>query len=410
MNVPYFISRRLRLKGDAAEGTFTGVAIAVCGVALSLAVMMISIAVVTGFRHEIRNKVEGFDSQIVLYHGDRYITLTDTLQSIILDVAPGASVSVVEQRPGILKTPDSFVGLSFKGITAGYDTAFIASAIKEGVLPDLHTADDSDPAILISWHVASRLQLSAGDNINGYFFTDGTVKARRFRVSGIYDTHFGDFDRMNAFVAKPVLDGISLTAPDEGSRIEVSGLASSEISSVSEKLYESLIGTYSQGRISDMPLLTDVNSMGALYFNWLELLDANVIVILALMGAVAGFTLISSLFIIILRRVRLIGILKSQGATTGFISRIFIAVSMRIVFIGMVVGNLLTLALILLQDTFHIVPLDPEAYYLDYVPVELGFISWLALNVGVAVAGYIVVVLPSRIVATISPSETMRYE
>lgn len=410
MNVPYFISRRLSLRGDAAEGTFTGVVIAVGGVALSLAVMMISVAVVTGFRHEIRNKVEGFDSQIVLYHNDRYITLTDTLRSLVLGVAPDASVSVVGQRPGILKTPDSFIGLNFKGITADYDTAFITSAIKEGALPDLHVADDSDPSILISRHVASRLDLATGDNINGYFFTDGTVRARRFRISGIYDTHFGDFDRMNVFVAKPVLDGISLTAPDQGSRIEVSGLGSAEISPAAGKLYESLIGTYSQGHISDMPLVTDVNSMGALYFNWLELLDANVIVILALMGAVAGFTLISSLFIIILRRVKLIGILKSQGATTGFISRIFIAVSMRIVFIGMILGNLLALALIALQDKLHVVPLDPNAYYLDYVPVELGFISWLALNVGVAAAGYVVVVLPSRIVATISPSETMRYE
>ncbi len=410
MNVPLFIARRLRLRGGADGSSSTGVAIAVGGVGLSLAVMMIAIAVVTGFRHEIRNKIEGFDSQVVLYHAERYITLTDSLRNIIKAAAPDASVCVVGQRPGILKTVDGFMGLSFKGLTSGYDTSFIASALRSGQLPDFSVNTDSDPQLLISSLVASRLQLAPGDGITGYFFIDGAIRARRFTVSGIYDTHFSDFDRMNVFVAKPVLDGLSLTAPLQGTRIEISGIRSEEVSDVADRIYASLIDGYSKGHIPEMPLVTDVNEMGALYFNWLELLDANVIVILLLMGAVSAFTLISSLFIVILRRVKLIGILKAQGATTGFIARIFISLAVRIVLAGMVAGNMLALCLIWAQDKFHVVPLDPKAYYLDFVPVELSFTAWVALNAGVLLMGYVVVVLPSRIVATVSPSETIRYE
>ncbi|MDE5836262.1 MAG: ABC transporter permease, partial [Paramuribaculum sp.] len=163
-------------------------------------------------------------------------------------------------------------------------------------------------------------------------------------------------------------------------------------------------GYYPQYRIET------INTTGAMYFNWLELLDTNVVVILLLMGCVAGFTLVSCLFIIVLERVRMIGLLKALGATDGMIRRIFIYMACRLVSRGLIIGNLFALALLFAQKIWHIIPLDPEAYYLSYVPVSINLVSILALDVSVIALSFILLVLPSHIISTLSPSETMRYE
>lgn len=418
MNFELFIARRLRLKSDKPQSKSPSTTIAIVGVALAIIIMMIAIVVVLGFKHEIRDKVMGFDAQLTILPATGYgenladenIEYSDTLRQILSSALPHAKMSLVMRQPGILKTEDDFAGVIIKGMDTGHDWQFIKDNLIEGIIPDYTNYEETKNKIIISQTTASSLRLSVGDKIYAYFFRDNNIRTRRFEIAAIYESHFGEYDKLMVFSSISTLQKLAGLSDNQGTSVEVRGLDHDEIINNAHQLQECLVQSCYSGEIDRLYQVDNVYRSGALYFNWLDLLDTNVVVILILMAFVSGFTLISSMFIIILERINMIGVMKSLGATNKQIRKIFIYLTERLVLKGMVIGNVVALILIFLQKTYKLLPLDPEAYYLNYVPVELNLWHVLLLNVGVLLISCAILILPSYLISTISPARTIRVE
>lgn len=416
MRTELFIARRLNLRnGGKAGAPAPGVTVAVAGVAISFIVMLAAICIVTGFREQITARIRGFEQQITVTVDPTYgarrvnggITLNDTIAAMLLRDVPGGEVSMAITQPAVLKTDTDFQGIVIKGIEpTGSDSAFIAGQITAG---QMLTADSVN-TILISDATARTLSLSPGDRIFTHFIIGDNLLTRRLRVSGIYNTHFAEYDRNMAFAPIGMLRRLTGTDSLTASEIQINSLPADKVEETASLLQMSL-AEYGVGRSpAEFYRVSTVRDGGAVYFSWLDLIDTNVVVILVLMGCVAGFTLISSLFVIILQRVRTIGLLKAIGSTDRQIREVFILMAVRLVVIGLLAGNLIALPLLYLQQKLHIVPLDPESYYLDFVPVDVSLTAVIALNIAVAVISFALLIVPSAVISRLSPAETMRYE
>lgn len=316
---------------------------------------------------------------------------------------------LVIQQPAIIKTDSAFQAIVMKGISSGAGWNFVKENIVEGSLPAYET-DDEKNKVVISRIIADKLGLSVDDKVNAYFFTNNLLKARRIEVSAIYDTNFGDYDKMFIFCPLALAQGIAGIDGSEGTQIELMTNGLMPVDDSAMRLQDAMMQACYTGELKGTYQLATVTDNGMMYFNWLELLDTNVVVILVLMALVSGFTLISSLFIIILERVNMIGILKALGATDAEIRRIFGYVAQRLVLAGMLIGNIVGIAFLLIQKRTHILPLDPDSYYLSFVPVEIDWLQILLLNVGVFVFCWLMILIPGQIVAKINPAKSIRYE
>lgn len=416
MKFELYIARRLRLKNyNGSKQNSPSISIAVIGVALAIVIMMIAIVVVLGFKHEIRDKVMGFDAQITISNSDytekdkSYITFNDTLKSIINTTIPNGQISLSIKQPGILKTDNDFMGIVFKGMDTNYDWEFISDNLISGSIPN-YNDENNQNKIIISKIISSSLKLKIGDKIYAYFFENNKIRTRRFEIAAIYETHFGEYDKLFAFSSLNTLQRLNNIDSISGNSVEIRNLPISEIENASYNMQDSLIQACYTNKLSSLHRVDTVYNTSALYFNWLDLLDTNVIVILILMSLVSGFTLISSMFIIILERVNMIGIMKSLGATNTQIRRIFIYLTERLVIKGILWGNAIALTIIFLQSKFKLIPLDPEAYYLNYVPTEINWSYILLLNIGVIIISGLILILPSHLISTISPAKTIKFE
>lgn len=409
-----WISRRLRLGTD---GTAAGTVIAVAGVALALAVMELTLGIVVGFKDEIKRKLMGFDAQISIeapydpYTRTQESTLTPSpeLMEIIAEAAPDAESRLVLRLPGILKTDSDFEGIVFIGQSPQSDFAFERGNIVEGEWPD-YSSDSCRNDIVISRATASALGLGVGDKVYSTYIIDESVKMRRNTVAAIFQADFGEYDRTVAYASLAALQSIAGLGSDEGNRLDLRGLQQDDIAATASKIESAMMSAMSTGRTDVYYPVQTIEQTGAIYFNWLALLDTNVAVIFCLMLCVASFTLVSSLFILVLDNVPAIGILRSMGASRSLIRSIFVDLGMRIVLRGMIIGNVLGLGLLLIQKYTHIVPLDPEAYYLNCVPVEIRPWGFIALNVGVAVASWLVLWIPARTASSVDPAKTINFE
>ena len=415
MSYELFIARRLRLNREGRRGLSTSIVIAIAGIALAIMIMMASLCIVLGFKDEIRNKVMGFDSHVTIhpessdYDEEAYLTLTPELTDIIKRTGEFTSASLVLQQTGVIKTEDNFQAVIVKGIEPGDGFDFVRDNIVEGSLPESDTAENRNK-VAVSQTTARALQLHPGDRIYAYFFIDGAVKTRRIEVAAIYDTHFGDYDKLYIFAPLSFTQSICGTDSLSGNRLELKTADTYRINEAAMHLQEAMMDSAENGHLQGMYSISSVLDTAMMYFNWLELLDTNVAVILILMMIVAGFTLISSLFIIILERVNMIGILKALGATNGEIRRIFIYMAQKIVIRGMIIGDITGITLLLLQQHYRILPLNPDSYYLNYVPVEINWPYIILLNIGVFVISGLTIIVPSHAVSSISPCRTIRYE
>lgn len=420
MNLSIFIGRRLSFNPGSGRPTPPGVAVGVAGIALALIVMMVSIAVVTGFKHEIREKVTGFESEITIYAHDMQtgeyessgFQLTPSLRSVIAQSAgEDARVTYSVRQPGILKTDSAFTGVVIKGVSPDFDWTFVREALVSGEIPDYANSDDElTNTIIISSDMARKLGAVEGDRIYAHFFRNNTIASRRLTVKAVYDTRFSDYDGLYAFTPALLLQQLAGVDSTTVGAVEINGIQGRDVEEVTDRLRAATM----QLSINDTPgriyEVSNVRQAGAMYFNWLELLDTNVAVILILMTLVSGFTLISSLFILILDRINTIGLLKAMGADNSLVRAIFIVMAERLVVRGLVIGNIIGLGLLFVQHKWHLIPLDPEAYYLAFVPVEINWWYIVALNVGVAIVSCLMLILPSQMISTLSPARSIRYE
>ncbi len=411
MNVSYWISQRLRLRGEGGSGT--GVIIAVAGVALALVIMELTIAVVLGFKNGIRDKLMGFDAQINVEapYGstDGILHVTPRLRNFVRTHMPVSDIRMSLRQPALLKTDTDFHGLVFLAQSPEADFSFERSNIVEGEWPD-YTADSCDNKIVISRQVADALGLGVGDRIFSTFFVNGDIKMRRHTVAGLYRSDFGEYDYNVAYASLRAMQRVAGIDSVSCNRLDIRGIAVDDIASEAASLQQAFIDAAANGEMDELYTVDNVTHTGAIYFNWLDLLDTNVVVIFLLMLAVAGLTLVSSLFILILERVRLIGVLRAMGAPKPLVRRIFIDMAMRLVGLGMLIGNILGLGLLWFQHATHFITLDPQMYYLSSVPVEFNIWAIIALNAGVAASAWLILVLPARLASSIDPAKAMSYE
>ena len=409
MNVSFYIARHFRPKAP----------IAMLGVALGIAVMIISVCVVTGFKHTIRDKVIGFSSDIVVTN---YMTLHTLDQSnpinadnkLIKDIKKTEGVERVQrysQKQGVLKTNDDFLGVMFKGVGEDYDTTFLASNLIEGKMPRL-SMYKSTQQLLISKNMADKLRLKVGKKVFVYFLSDDEVRARPFNITGIYQTNFARYDDIMCFTDLYTISRLNGWKIDEentqvtGCELQVVDFDSLNV--VAERVAKKF-DNIQDSQMHNLASCT-VYDMSPQTFAWLDLLDLNVWIILILMVCVAGFTIVSGLLIIILERTSTIGLLKALGARNSTIRKTFRWLALGIVVKGMIWGNIIGIGICLLQEKFGIVKLDPTAYYVSEAPVEMNWIIILLLNIVTLIITIAVLVIPSFFIGTVRPAKTMRME
>ena len=415
MHFPLFIAKRLYTEqGDKRKVSRPAIHIATAGVAIGLAVMIISVCVVLGFKHTIRDKVIGFGSHIqvadflTLQQMEQYpIVINDSVVKALKQISNVAHVQRFAMKEGILKTDSDFLGVVFKGVGSDFDSTFIHSNMVEGSIP--HFSDNvGHNKILVSKLMADKLHLESGQRIFAYFFDNNGGRTRRFTIAGIYQTNLKKYDEMMVFTDLYTAVKLNGWEHDQASGAELTVDNFDNLEKVESRVISKIKGTVDHyGETYSCATIKELNPQ---IFQWLDLMDLNVWIILVLMLIVAGVTMISGLLIIILERTSMIGILKALGARNKTIRHTFMWFAVFIISKGMLIGNILSLGLLALQQTFGIVKLDAQTYYVSTVPVEFNALYILALNVATLVISVFMLVAPSYLISHIHPAKSMRYE
>ncbi|MBD5189959.1 MAG: ABC transporter permease [Bacteroidales bacterium] len=415
MNYPLFLARRLSLSSGGHKSS-PAIKVAITAVALSIAVMLAAISIVLGFKREIREKVVGFNSHITLYSvaqsegDDNLVSLTPSLVKLLDEEDYITDYSLEASIPAILKTPDNFKGVYLRSLSGKQINDFLTKNLEEGDLPDSRQpADSTSLQVVISRIAARQLNLKPGDKIDTYFISDD-VRVRKLEITGIFNSHFDSYDDIYLYGSLGLIQELGGIGNHQGTTIQVQTNDFNNLEENTLRLQNRLMEALADGTVYKFYRADNALQQGAGYFRWLSLLDTNVIVILVLMTFVACITLISGMLIIILDKKRFIGLIRSLGARRSKVRSVFIYMALKVAITGMIIGNGLMLLLLYFQNRFHLIPLNPEAYYIDFVPVEFNWPLFGILNLGVAFIIYLSLILPSWFASGISPAETMRYE
>ena len=415
MNLPFFLAKRIYTNNtDKTRVDRPAIRIAIAGVAVGLAVMLVSVSVVFGFKHTIRNKVVGFGSHIqvanfmTLQASEQYpIQMGDSMLRVLRAIPGVRNVQRFAMKQGILKTNNDFLGVAFKGIAADYDTTFIHQHLVTGAIP--HFSDSAGKhQVVISQAIADQLNLKLGDKVFAYFIDNTGVKARRFTVAAIYQTNLSQYDKVTCFIDFYTAVKLNAWETDQASGAELNVKDFDRLSETAARVVNKVNRTVD--RYGETYSSQTIQEMNPQIFSWLDLLDLNVWIILGLMLSVAGVTMISGLLIIILERTAMIGILKAVGARNVTIRRTFLWFAVFTIGKGMLIGNLIGIGLIALQHYTGLVKLNPATYYVSTVPVEFNLPVWLLLNVATLLVSVFVLIAPSYLVSKINPAASMRYE
>ena len=428
MNFPFFVARRFfsNVGSEQRRASHLTTTIATTGVAIGLIVMLLSVGIILGFKQEITKKVEGFGSHIEILDvsslaaPDAYPVHADAqLINSLKRIPEVRGVAPIAQKMGILKTKNDYMGITLKGIPADYDTTFLANSLVEGRLPKRSAAEGSvatpedgvtssaSNEILLSRRQADELNLKVGDRVFAYFFEE-TIKMRRFKVCGIYQSNMAIFDKTFVITDLNTVRKLNHWEGDEATVIEVRLKGMDAIDQTLpqvERLCSQLNDEVSHARKA-----FSIVDHYASIFSWLQLLDFNMMVILVLMLCVTGFTMVSGLFILILERTQTIGVLKAMGATNTKIRNVFLYFAGFIIVRGLLIGDVVAIGLLLIQQKYGLIHLDPANYYVETVPVEINLWAIVLVNVGTLVLTTLALVLPSYMVSRIQPSKAIKFE
>ena len=415
MNLSFFIAKRIYSdKGDKRKVSRPAIHIATAGVAIGLAVMILTVSVVLGFKHTIRDKVIGFGSHIqvanflTMQSSDPYpICIDDSVMRVIRGIEGVDHVERFALTQGILKTDQDFLGISFKGIGPEYDLSFIKSNLKSGSLPSFSDSANKGN-LLLSSATADKMHIKVGDKVYAYFISDTGVKMRRFTVSGIFQTNMSQFDNSLCFTDLYTTRKLNNWDGDlcTGAELRVADLQ--HINLVASRIADKVNRTSDhEGNIFTSQTIYESYPQ---IFSWLSLLDVNVWIILALMICVAGFTMISGLLIIILERTQMIGVLKALGMKGASVRHTFLWFAVFIIGTGMLIGDVIAAVVIALQRQTGFISLDPTTYYVSEAPTEINLPAFMLINAATLLISVIVLVGPSFLISHIHPAKSMRYE
>jgi len=405
LNFERFIAKRIV---NSSERTFSKliVGIAITGIMLGLAVMIISFAIITGFKKEIEQKVTGFAgvAQITAYdlNSSYESTPINRKQGFLNSLAKFKSIEKVNPyayKAGIISSNGDIEGVVLKGVDFDFDWSFFKNKIVNGKLPKYQDSISSNQ-VLISAFTANRLSLKTGDSFT-MFFVQEPIRKRKFTISGIYSIGMEDLDKVFVIADIKQIQKLNDWQPDQIGGFEIVANSNANILEISD-LVRSEVGP----ELNSISILERYPQL----FEWLNLLDVNADVILVLMLLVAGINMISALLIMILERTNMIGILKALGAGNVSIRKIFIYNAIYLIGYGMILGNILGLGICFLQQQFQFLKLDQQSYYLSSVPIDLDFKTVLFLNLGTLLVSLLMLIIPSSLVSSISPVKAIRFK
>jgi len=398
-----FIAARISFK---SKRTFSKliVRIAIIGIMLGLGVMILSLAIIKGFKQEIREKVRGFAADITIYRYDlnnsfemSQIVQDNAFIKRIKSLPYVTGISAFATKPGIIKANNEIEGVVLKGVGMDYDWSFFRKTLVAGRVIDFK---DSVDEIMISTYTANRLKLKLNDRFLMYFVQQ-PLRKRKFTIVGIYDAGVEDVNKVFVIGSLPLIQKLNNWNSDEIGGYEVRARDFDHIAQ------------YNEGVRDQMPVELRSYTISESYqtiFEWLKLLDANTQIILALMLAVAVINMISALLIMILERTTMIGMLKAMGATNWKIQEIFLYNAVYLIGIGLLLGNILGIGLGWLQYKTHLFKLDEASYYMKFVPIQFDWADVILLNAGTLAISLLVLIIPSMLVSRITPVKAIKFK
>ena len=406
----YFLAKRFfRGHTNTKRGASKpAIRVAICGIALGLAVMLLSVSVLAGFKEELTKKITGFAAEIevlnlaTLQLPDAHpISLPPYIEEKIQNIENVTHLQKVALKIGVLKTGTHFKPIHLKGIDEAYDTTYHSEALIEGRLPVL-SPDSATNEIVLSRRIANTLDLKVGERIYAYFFEDN-IKMRRMHIVGIYDTNLKQFDESTVITDRYTVCKLNGWSNKEYSEIELNTASFDKLDQTLLQVREALQGFHKISAIA-------VNEHYPQVFSWLNILNTNVWVVLALMLGVAVFTVSSGLLIIMLERTPAIGILKAMGATDGQLRATFIKLAMLITARGVLLGNTIALTLLILQQKFHFVKLDPDHYYVTEVHVVINPYIIVLINAVTVALIFLSLFIPTMVLSKITPVKAIKFD
>lgn len=411
MNLEYFIAKRLITAKDYKSSISAPIIkIAISAIAIGIIMMIVSVATGIGLQKKIRDKVSAFNGQIIISNYDNNNSEVTTVPiSKKQDFYPNfksvpevSHIQAVASKAGIIRTENAFEGIIFKGVGADYDWNNIKEYIVEGKLPDFTKALNED--VIISRFLADRLNLKVGDQFNTFFIKEEQGKlpnSRRFKIAAIFNSGFQDFDATYIIGDIRHIQRINKWNENQIGAFEVFVKDFDEIKSTGNKIYEETS--------SSLDTKTIVEKYSYI-FDWLQLFDFNIVIILAVMILVATINMVVALLVLILERTQMIGILKSMGANNWSVRRIFLYNAFYLIQRGLFWGNLIGISILLIQQQFGVIQLNPENYYVNQAPVYLNWIYILLLNLLTVTVCFLVLLIPSYIITKISPVKAIRFD
>lgn len=414
MSLSFFIAHRLYCeKKEGRQISRPAVLIAKTGIAVGLAVMLVAVCVIVGFKSEVRDKIVGFGGHVQINNLEQMqpyeplaIGIDDTLINSLAAFPNVKHIQRYSVKPGMIKTEKAFQGMVLKGVGQDYDLSFLRSHLIGGEFPNFTDSITSNQ-VVVSQAMAEQLELNLGDKLDTYYI-ENEIRIRRLSIVGIYCTGFAEYDSYFLFTDLHTVNRLNHFQSGQVSGIEVIldnyvALENDtwEIGSFLEKCIDRYGAKYTA---------RNVEQLNPAIFAWLGVLDVDIWVILVLMMGVAGFTMISGLLILIIERAAMIGTLKSLGANNGIIRRVFLWLSVFIIGRGMLWGNVIGLGFCLLQYYTGLLTLDAETYYMDTVPIAFNIKYLILLNAGTLLASVLILLGPSYLIARIRPADAMRFE
>jgi len=406
LNLEYFIAKRFLNKNNK-NFSESIIKVSVAGIALGISVMILSVAIVTGFQQKISEKVVGFGGHIQIGNFDlnqnyqsNPIKRNAELERSISKIEGVKHIQVYANKAGMIKTDNQIQGFILKGVDKNYNWDFIKSNLVEGEVVSINENHKNDK-VVISEYLADKLNLKLNDKLKTYFIEDENLRGRAFYISGIYETGLEEFDKKIVFADIAHIQKLNNwdSTAVEGYEVLINDFKN--IDQIAEKVYNS----------SGYNLNTrTVKEVHPEIFDWLSLTDMNVIVIIVIIALISSVTMISVLLILILEKTNMIGLLKSMGMSNRSVRKIFIYNAIYIVSKGLLIGNLIAISLGMVQQKFGIFKLDQVSYYLKTIPVNLNISNILIINTASILLCIIVLTLPSYIISRITPIKAIRYK
>ncbi|OCB76157.1 transmembrane permease [Flavobacterium piscis] len=411
MSLEYFIARRLITAKDYKSSISAPIIkIAISAIAIGIIMMIVSVATGIGLQQKIRDKVSAFNGQIIISNFDNNnseVTLTPISKKQdfypnFKSVPEVSHIQAIASKAGIIRTENAFEGIVFKGVGADYDWNNIKEYIVDGKVPDFSKTLNEE--VLISRLLADRLNLKVGDNFNTFFIKEEQGKmpnSRRFKITGIFNSGFQQFDATYIIGDIRHIQRINKWTADQVGAFEVFVKDFDNIKSTGIQVYDQTS--------SNLDTKTIIEKYSYI-FDWLQLFDFNIIIILGVMILVATINMVVALLVLILERTQMIGILKAMGANNWTVRKIFLYNAFYLIIRGLFWGNLIGITILLIQQQFGVVQLNPENYYVNQAPVYLNWGYIALLNLLTITVCFVVLLIPSYIITKISPVKAIRFE